>query len=123
MTSLVVLGAALWGAATLYIRFLPAAVADPVWGAVGFATTLPIAWLTVRLIERVGRLAHDQLLAGVVLVGAVAMMIDGVALRWGPGVYASSDGTVRLGAAWLLWGYGLSLAVATYMVRRGKTPA
>jgi hypothetical protein len=47
----------------------------------------------------VGRLSADQLLAGVALVGAVAMMMDGAALKWFSGVYGFDEKTLRLGAA------------------------
>jgi len=81
IVSLTLLSAALWVLATLYIRLLPSAFTDPVKGAVGFITTFPIAWLSVRLVKVVGRLSADQLMSGVAFVGAVAMMIDGAALR------------------------------------------
>ncbi len=55
------------------------------------------------------------------VVGALAMMIDGVALRWFPGVYGSDPVVLRLGAAWLLWGYGVSLGIAVIMAARQVT--
>lgn len=115
---LVLLSLALWIAATLYIRFLPGALTDPLQGNLGFATTLPAAWLSVWLVKICGKLTAGQLMPGVAVVGAVALMIDGAALRWLHGLYGSDESTVRLGAAWLLWGYGISLAVALLMTRR-----
>jgi len=115
---LVLLSLALWIAATLYIRFLPSALTDPLQGNLGFVTTLPAAWLSVWLVKICGKLTAGQLMPGVAVVGAVAMMIDGAALRWLHGLYGSDESTVRLGAAWLLWGYGISLAVALLMTRR-----
>lgn len=47
------------------------------------------------------------------------MMIEGLVIRWAPGVYGPDETIVRLGSAWLLWGYGVSLAVAlTFAARR-----
>jgi hypothetical protein len=112
VVSLVILSVVLWVAATLYIYFLPGALTSPVSGSMGFITTFPIAWLSVVLTRFVGKLSPDQLLAGVGVVGALAMMIDGIALRWFPMVYGSDPATLRLGAAWLLWGYGVSLGIA-----------
>jgi hypothetical protein len=117
---LIVLSLALWVIATLYIRLLPNALLDPLQGALGFVTTLPAAWLSVWLAKRCGRLDAHQLMPGIAVVGAVAMMIDGIALRWLPGLYAGDETTVRLGAAWLLWGYGVSLATALAMSRRPR---
>ena len=42
------------------------------------------------------------------------------ALRWFSTVYSLNDTTVRLGAAWLLWGYGVALGVAVVMAARAK---
>jgi hypothetical protein len=40
------------------------------------------------------------------------MMIDAVALLWFSWVYGTDEKTMRLAAAWLLWGYGISLVIA-----------
>jgi hypothetical protein len=109
------LSLALWVLATAYIHAWPAAFRDPVMGAVGFVTSLPMAWLSVWLVKRI---AGPHLLAGVALVGAVAMMIDGAALRFLPQVYGDSETVLRLGAAWLLWGYGVSLGIALLWAQR-----
>jgi hypothetical protein len=112
---LIALSAVFWVLATLYIHFLPGAFTNPVQGATGFITTLPIAWLSVLLTRSVARLSANQLLPGVGIVGAIAMMIDGIVLRWFPIAYSSDQIILRLGAAWLLWGYGVSLCVALLM--------
>jgi hypothetical protein len=39
-------------------------------------------------------------------------------LRWLPGVYGADALVHRLGAAWLLWGYGVSLVTACLMTAR-----
>ena len=115
---LVLLSLALWIAATLYIRFMPQALTDPLQGNIGFLTTPLAGWLSVWLIRVCGKLSAEQLIPGVAVVGAVAMMIDGAALRWAHEVYGSDETTVRLGAAWLLWGYGVSLAIALFKAAR-----
>lgn len=120
---LVGLSLALWMAATLYIRLLPSALLDPVQGFIGFATSLPMAWLSVWLVGRVGALEREEIPLGVAVVGTVAMMIDGVALRWRPDLYGVDPLAVRLGAAWLLWGYGLSLGAAYLMAAPRRSPA
>ncbi len=120
---LVLLSLALWVVATAYIRFAPGAFSDPLQGNIGFLTTLPMAWASVWLIQRFARLTTDQLMQGVSVVGAVAMMIDGAALRWMHGLYGADETIVRLGAAWLLWGYGVSLGVALVMASRQRRPA
>ena len=120
---LVALSAAFWVVATLYLKLLPGAFVDPVRGAISFATAIPIGWLWVLLTKRAAGLSSVQLLPGVSIVGAIAMMIDGVVLRWAPQIYGSSDTVIRYGAAWLLWGYGVSFAIALFLVARRRDGA
>jgi hypothetical protein len=114
---------ALWLVATAYIRYLPDAFTGPVTGPLGFITTFPMAWASIWLVRRLGALTPGQLLAGVSLVGAVAMMIDGAALRFFPQAYGSDPLVLRLGAAWLLWGYGVSLGIALIWAGRDLSAA
>lgn len=118
---LTLLSGALWIVATLYIRLFPHAFTDGALGTVGFLAAVPVGWLSVRLVRWVGGLGPDQLIAGVAWVGAVAMMIDGAALRWFASAYGDQALAVRLGAAWLLWGYGVALAVALATSARPAT--
>ena len=118
MIRLPLISMALWLVATAYIRFMPDAFTSPMLGPLGFVTTFPMAWASIWLVKRLGALVPGQLLAGVSLVGAVAMMIDGAALRFWPQVYGSDTLVLRLGAAWLLWGYGVSLGVALIWAMR-----
>lgn len=119
---LVLVSLALWVAATLYIRLFPSAMLDPVMGGLSFLTTFLFAWLSIVFIRAVAGLNADQLIAGVSVVGTVAMMIDGAVLHWWPAIYGESDTVVRLGAAWLLWGYGVSLGIALLMARSIRWP-
>jgi hypothetical protein len=114
---LIGLALVMWVGATGFIRLLPAALGDPRWALVSFTAMAPVGWASVRLIAAVAGLRGASLLAGVGVVGAIAMMIDGVALAWAPQLYAASERGARLGAAWLLWGYGLSLAIAVWLAR------
>ena len=118
IAALVLLAAGLWLLVTLNIRLRPASLTDPVHGTMAFLLAFPGGWLSVLLARWVGRLSAEQLLPGVSVVGAVAMMLDGAALRWFAPMYGSDDTTLRLGAAWLLWGYGAALAVALVMAAR-----
>ena len=114
---LVLLGIGMWLLATLYIHFVPGAFTSPLQSALGFITALPIGWLCIRLVQRSARLARSQLITGGALVGAVAMMIDGVALRFFPWVYSADPDIFRSVGAWLLWGYGVALAIALWLGR------
>ncbi len=115
---LVLVATLFWVGATAWIRFFPDGVTDPARGDLGFVVSLPVCWLCVHLGRRWAGLAREQLVAGTALVVAVAALIDASALRWASGIYGEGDLIARLGAAWLLWGYGLSLAIALLMARR-----
>jgi hypothetical protein len=117
IASLLMLGVGLWVLATLYIHFVPAAFTSPLHSALSFVTAVPIGWLCIRLVRRTARLERSQLVAGTALVGAVTMMIDGLALRFFPWVYSGAPEVFRPASAWLLWGYGVSLAIALWLAR------
>lgn len=78
----------LWALATACIHLWPRAFLDYTMAALGFVISLPMALLSVRLTRKLAGLEMSQLLAGVTLVGAIAMVIDGVMLRFVP---------------WILW--------------------
>jgi hypothetical protein len=120
---LVALGAALWFLVALYIRFRPNAFQNPFSTTILFATAPISGWLSVLLCRWVGRLVSHQLLPGVTLVGAVAMMLDGAALRWFSGIYGFNERALHLGAAWLLWGYGVAFAVVLAWEGRSRRRA
>jgi hypothetical protein len=112
IVALVLLGIVLWALVTLNIRLRPEHVTDPVKGLIPFIAAPVGGWLSVWLCKFVGRLTQDQLLPGVSVVGAVAMMMDGAALKWFSSVYGFDEKTLRLASAGLLWGYGVAFAVA-----------
>jgi len=121
MIILVDLGLGLWLLATLYIHFLPRAFSSPLHSALSFITAVPLGWLSIRLVRRLARLARSQLIAGAALVAAVAMMMDGLALRFFPWVYSNDPDVLRPASAWLLWGYGVSIAIALWLGRDGQS--
>ena len=115
---LVSLGIALWLLVTVNIRLRPDAIVDPIRGLVPFVAAPLGGWLSVWLCKLVGRLTAEQLLPGVALVGAVAMMMDGAALKWFSGLYGFDEKMLRVAAAGLLWGYGVAFAGAVIWAAR-----
>ena len=112
------LAVAFWMLATLCIRLNPGSVGDGLQGDVGFVTSIPVCWLCIWLTCRLAKLEPHQILAGCMVVLGDAMLIDGIALRWFHGVYSIDDQIGRLGAAWLLWGYGVSAWIALLIAGR-----
>ena len=116
---LIILGVAFWGAAAAQIRWMPSSITGPVLGVINFVTSVPVGWLSVWITRRCASLSLGQLPAGILLSGGTAMMIDGAVLHWAPQVYGQIETSVRLGAAWLLWGYGVAFAI-TFLVWRSE---
>jgi hypothetical protein len=114
---LTVVGVVFWALATAQIRWLPDSITGPVAGAITFVTSVPVGWLSVWIARRCASLSREQLPAGIIVCGATAMLIDGAVLHWVPHVYGSAETTVRLGAAWLLWGYGVAFSIAFLISR------
>lgn len=73
------------------------------------------------MLRRVVALRPDQIVAGVAVTSAAALLCDGFALAWAPSVYGGEVADLRPAAAWLLWTYGLALALAL-LVGRHSAP-
>jgi hypothetical protein len=109
---LALLGAAMWALVTHGLRTHPDRALDTARALRGFIVA-PLAGLfSVWLCKMVARLKSDQLVAGVAVTGAVAMMMDGWAIRWAPQIYLASDRGLMLSGGDLLWGYGVAFAMA-----------
>lgn len=122
---LTLLGAAMWAFVTWRMHSHPeAALATKDWRMM-FATAPLAGAFSVLLCKLAGRLSTEQLLPGVAVVGAVAMLMDGFALRWSPWIYGQDEKALRLGAADLLWGYGVGFAAALvwWAIARGRERA
>ncbi|MCQ8278257.1 hypothetical protein NFI95_07320 [Acetobacteraceae bacterium KSS8] len=112
MPMLVVVAILFWAVATASIRWVPGSLTGPLRGGVLFVTSVPICWGCIRLVRWLARLRPDQVLAATTLVVGVATLIDAAVLRWAPFLYGTDEHVLRLGASWLLWGYGVTLLLA-----------
>jgi len=107
-----------WVLATLCIHFNPASVTAGLQGNISFVLSLPVCWFSIWLTCKLAYLKPDQIMTGCLIVLGDAMLIDGVALRWVHSIYTVNDTTGRFGAAWLLWGYGISAWIIVLMANR-----
>jgi hypothetical protein len=107
----------LWFAAALFIRWIPIAYFGR--GALTillFIAAIPVGWATVWATRRAARLKREQLLGGVALGCAIAVLLDGIALTWTQ-LYGHAGDDLVPAAAWLLWGIGAILTAAVVMVQ------
>ncbi len=101
-----------WIAGVLLIRFTPWIWAEVgLWSLLAFAAALPMAWLTVWLSARMGAFVPAEQPRAIAFMCWAALLMDGVALMWAPGLYGQPSEALHRAAAFLLWTFGLTLAV------------
>jgi hypothetical protein len=120
IATLAILGAVLWLAAALLLRLLaPLGVYDGAARVVLYAMIVPGTWPFVLLLVRLARLPRAQAVPAVALALAVAMLLDGIALAWLPGLYGTSPDHLAGAGAAILWGAGVFLVLA-FVAARGQ---
>jgi hypothetical protein len=110
----VILGAVFWLEALLFIRFGGEGLfvnSNP-WLLLLFICSIPVAWILVKIGAVVGKVDGEDLLSAVTIMSLTALLLDGIALTWCQGWYGLAPSGLLLAAAWLLWGVGVSLALA-----------
>lgn len=106
-------GVIFWLVAALTWQWGGAVMAEQ--GALLYAGTLGLGVATIVLVERGLGIARKDILDASAIATAPAAMLDGVALRWFTGLYGDKP---LEGAAWILWGAGVILALAALRQRR-----
>lgn len=119
---LVGIGIALWFLAAVILHLVaPMGAIEGASRAVTYALiipgTLPFVWLTRIL----AKLRRDQIVVGVAVVTAAALLIDGVVVAWFPVVYGGALPQVTNCAAAILWGAGVGLLLAFMMNKGAET--
>lgn len=102
--AMVALGILFWFLGAMFIRTVPVFDAADGMLALLYVATIPVIWVSVKLAAWLARLETAQIGNGILVATAAALVIDGTALAWMPGIYAASGAPVPLGSAWLLWG-------------------
>lgn len=113
-------GVAGWFAAALAIRSMEgsAMTAGGAATVLLFALTLPVAFASAWLLDRLAGLSGQQRATGMAVAIAAATLCDGIALTWFAALYGSGADHLRVGAALILWGAGCFLLVALYRASR-----
>ncbi len=100
-----------------WIRWAPVFISNALWGDVAFLASIPVAWVCVWLARYIAGLGASQIIPGLTVMVLVAALLHGIGLRWMLAIYGD-DQEGRLGAAWLLWIYGLILGFAFQRMRK-----
>ena len=112
----VVLGAAFWYQAALIIRYFGASVFsenNPKL-ILFYFLAIPITLLSMYITSLISKLQLSELLKPVVVMILTATFLDALALTWFRELYSPSFEVAMHGAAWILWGVGLSLLFSFY---------
>lgn len=117
---LVVLGAVLWFAAAMVIRYtLPLGWFGRGAAPILFAVSAALSPLVVLAVHRVTRGQAGGHLRTAALACIPALLLDGLAFVWQPSLYGAVD--LTLPGGWLMYGVGAILASgATLDVRSAK---
>ncbi len=113
---LIIYGAVLWLLAAMLVRTLgPAGALDGIWRLVTYAAVVPGTVPALLLARKLARIARDQMLAGIAIVTATALLLDGIAHAWFPALYGTDPILIVKGAAAIFWGAGVGLVLALLM--------
>lgn len=111
-----IIGAILWFVAALMLRYMgPMGVYEGTSRVILYALIVPgtIPFLVVGF--RIARLDQSQKFAGVSVMLMAAMLIDGTALAWFPGLYGHTPDLVAGAGGTILWGAGIALVLGFFM--------
>jgi hypothetical protein len=113
------LGVLAWFIGVLFIRFAGTMffVKGSVWLIGLYLLTIPVVWLTIESVSRIGKLSRIKTLMAIVILNFTATLLDGVAISWLPSIYGLPASAHLLAAAWLLWFVGVSLYLSLMMAR------
>ena len=94
------------------IRFLGDAVFEPgsLNYAVAFVLAFAVGWAFAAGAKRFSGLSGQHLVSAVAATSAGAIIFDGTAISWFPGLYGVSGESLASVGAWLLFGVGVIIS-------------
>ena len=120
--TLVFTGAILWFLAAILLRTIgPMGAFEGGNRALLYALTIPATVPFVWAVQRLAKLAGNQIVIGVAVATATAGLLDGIAVAWFSQLYGGDLPQVTNSAAAILWGAGVALALACVMNREPTT--
>lgn len=109
---LVLFGALLWFAAAMIVRFGgPAGILAGGARLLTYALVIPGTVPFILAIPLAGGVGAAARPLATTVVTMAALLLDGVALAWFPGLYGDDPAVQFAGAAVIMWGAGVGLAL------------
>ena len=119
-SALIVIGIALWFVAAMLLRQIaPLGVFDGWARAMLYALVVPGTWPFVRLTQRLARLGTAQIVPGIAVVTAAALIADSIVFAGFPWIYGAAE-FHRDCAAAVFWGAGVGLLLSFAAARTPK---
>jgi hypothetical protein len=107
---------ALWLGAALLVRTMGTMGALSGWGLViSFVLLIPGTLPAVFLTQKVVGPYMDQLLVGVCIISAIALLLAGIGFSFLPGLYGPEPVQVVAAAGFIMWGGGVGLVLGVMM--------
>lgn len=117
MARAALIGAILWFAAALLCGWLGPRGAYEGWSRVLlYLAVVPGTVPFVPVVQRFAGLARVQMGLGMGFATAAAVLLDGLALAWWPGLYGGPDYVAGAGAV-ILWGAGVGVMLGHWWAR------
>ena len=82
-----------------------------------YAALIPGTLPVVLLAKRLARLDDQHVALGIAIVTAAAVMLDGIALAWFPGLYGPGVDQTAASGAVILWGGAVAIALGCWFNR------
>jgi hypothetical protein len=109
-------GLALWLGACLLVRMMGPMGVLSGWGLViSFALLIPGTLPAVILTKQVVGPFKDQLLVGVSIISAIALLLAGIGFSFLPGLYGPDPAQVVAASGFIMWGGGIGLVFGVLM--------
>jgi hypothetical protein len=109
-------GLALWLGAALLVRAMgPMGALSGWWLVINFALLVPGTLPAVLLTKKVVGPFMDQLLVGVSVISAIALLLAGIGFSFFPGLYGPSPTDALAASGFILWGGGVGLVLGVMM--------
>lgn len=119
VAALVGLGAVFWFVAAMVVRYVVPMGALTGWAAyVTFALVAPVTFVALQFSRMVTGFGADHYVHAAALMTGTALLLDGIALTWFTPLYGNDAAFVLPGAASILWGAGVAIALGFVMERR-----
>jgi hypothetical protein len=116
--TLAIMGAIYWFVAALVVRWTAAN-----WVGSNGPTALVFALIIVATVPAlflgmaVARVGRNQAQISAAIMTGTALLLDGVALTWGQSLYGTDPAVVLGGAASIMWGAGVAIALGMLLER------